>query len=75
MTDTDRGHRAPTSRASLITLVVLLVVALLTLLSPLGWDFLMPRFVEMVTVTWNSLVHLGTWIFDSVIAPVVAWLV
>ena len=76
MTDTDRGHRAPTSRASLVILVVLL-----TALSPFGWDFLLPRFVEMATVAWNTVVgvwnavvDLGTWIFDNVVAPVVAWL-
>lgn len=69
MTDTDRSHRA-TPRATLITLVALLVVILLAILSPFGWNFLMPHFAAMIIDIWQGLVTVVQWVAANVLAPV-----
>lgn len=69
MTDT---RNAAFDRIQRAVLVGLLVVILLTILSPFGWNFLLPHLAAMVIDLWGGITTTMRWLYDAVIAPVLA---
>jgi hypothetical protein len=63
-----------TSRTPAIALTTLAVVIVLTLASPLGWNYLLPQLATVPAAAWQTLAAGALWAWDNAIAPVLGLL-
>jgi hypothetical protein len=69
---TETPHTA--TRTPAIALTALAVVIMLTLASPLGWNYLIPQLATVPATTWQTLTAGASWAWNNAVAPVLAFL-